>query len=89
MSVVGVGRQGLEAACSSKFLAGWLYECIHSSVETPIGVKAFNVPFLSICQQRGLPEQPSAYSHVCLDFSMPIGGFSVRDRLYSLVGKSL
>ena len=72
MSVVGVGLQSLEAACSSNFIAGWLYECIHSGVETPIGVKAFDVPFLSICQQWGWPGQPSAYSHVCLDCSMPV-----------------
>ena len=45
VSVVGVGRQGLEAACSSKFIAGRLYECVYSGVETPIRVKAFNVPF--------------------------------------------
>lgn len=89
MSVVGVGRQGLETAGSSKFIAGRLYECIHSGVETLIGVKAFNVPFFNFCQQRGLPDQTSASSHVCLDFSMPVGGFSVWDRLYSLIGKSL
>ena len=49
MSVVGVGRQSLEAACSSKFIACSLCECIHSVVENSVGVKAFNVPYLTTC----------------------------------------
>jgi len=89
VSVVGVGHQGLEAACSSEFIACRLCECIHSGVETPVGVKTLDVPFFSTCQQRGCPNQRSGYSHVCLDISMPVGGFSVWDRLDSLIRKPL